>query len=264
MRKPFAIAVTVRFVGAAALCLLATAAVSQQASPGSQQPKVKSAQKIQVKADEHKLPAERGDIVDRIAATVNGELILQSDVEEEERFTRLYPHGDAEDTSLNERALTRLIDRTLVLQQSASFPQAPITDAEIAKEEADLRKDLPACAHADCATDAGWQKFLASDGFTQDELHDRLRQRIQVLRFIEQRFRSAVRISDKQISDFYNTTILPEYAKQNATAPPLDSVHDRVQEVLLQQQVSAMLDDWLKTLRDTGRVRILKQGEEAP
>ena len=85
-----------------------------------------------------------------------------------------------------------------------------------------------------------------------------------MLRFIEQRFRSAVRIDDKQISDFYTSTMLPEYAKQNAAAPPLDTVRDRVQEVLLQQQVSALLDDWLKALRDTGRVRVMKQGEEAP
>ena len=262
MRKPYSIPGFARLVPAA-LCLLAMCAAAQQAAPGSQ-PATKSPDQIQTKADEHKLPAERGEIVDRIAAIVNGELILQSDVDEEERFTRLYPYGDAQGKSPNEQALTRLIDRTLVLQQLGSFPQASVTDGEVAKEEADLRKDLPACAHTDCTSEQGWQKFLASDGFTEQELRDRLRQRAQVLHFIEQRFRSAVRISDKQISDFYTNTMLPEYARQHATAPPLDTVHDRVQEVLLQQQVSAMLDDWLKTLRDTGRVRIMKQGEEAP
>ena len=223
---------------AAVLCLLAMAATAQQA-PGPQIPG-KSSEKVKATADEHKLPAERGEVVDRIAATVNGELILESDLDEEERFTRLYPYGVAEDKSPREQALTRLIDRTLILQQLASFPQGQVTDAEIAKEETDLRKDLPACANTDCTTDKGWQKFLASDGFTEDELHDRLRQRAQVLRFIEQRFRSAVRINDKQISDFYSNTMLPEYAKQHAAAPPLDSVHDRVQEVLLEQQVSSL------------------------
>lgn len=262
MRKQFAIAGIARFVPAA-LCLLALAAAAQQAAPRTA-PAAKSPPKIQQKADEHKLPAERGDVVDGIAAIINGELILQSDVEEEERFTRLYPYGAAEGKSPHEQALTRLIDRTLMLQQLAGFPQVPVTEEEIAKEEGDLRKELPACAHADCASDAGWQKFLASDGFTRQELRDRLRQRVQVNRFIEQRFRSAVRIDDKQISDFYTNTMLPEYAKQNATPPPLEAVHDRVQEVLLQQQVSALLDDWLKTLRDTGRVRIMNRGEEAP
>ena len=255
MRKPFAIAVLAR-LAPAALCLLAITGVAQTAA--------KVSEKIQAKADEHKLPAERGEIVDRIAATVNGELILQSDVDEEVRFTRLSPYGDAEGKSPTAQALTRLIDRTLILQQLSSFPQTPVTDAEVAKEEADLRKDLPACANTDCASDKGWQNFMASDGFTEDELRDRLRQRAQVIHFIEQRFRSAAHITDKQISDYYTNTMLPEYAKQNAAAPPLDTVHDRVQEVLLQQQVSAMLDEWLKTLRDSGRVRVMKQGEEAP
>jgi peptidyl-prolyl cis-trans isomerase SurA len=257
MRKSFAIAVNASLV-AAALFLLATLAVAQGASQAN------APDNIQAKADEHKLPAERGEIVDRIAATVNGELVLESDVEEEERFTRLSPYGDAEGKSPNTEALNRLIDRTLILQQLASFPRTPVTDQEIAKQEADLRKDLPACANTDCATDKGWQNFITAQGFTEDELRDRLRQRIQVLRFIEQRFRSAVRITDKQISDFYTNTMLPQYAKQNAAAPPLDTVHDRVQEVLLQQQVSALLDEWLKTLRDSGRVRVMQHGEEAP
>lgn len=224
----------------------------------------KPATQEQAKADAHKLPAERGDIVDRIVATVNGDLVLESDVEQEERFTKLYPYGNDQGKPLREQAITRLIDRTLIEQQMAGYPQQPVTADQINKDETELRKDLPACAHADCMSDAGWKQFLTNAGFTEDELRSRIKQRIQVLHFIEQRFRSGVRISDKQIGDFYNSTMLPEYAKQHATAPPLDSVRDRISELLLQQQVSSLLDDWLKTLRDSGRVRILKQGEEAP
>ncbi|MGI4755546.1 MAG: hypothetical protein ACRYGF_01715 [Janthinobacterium lividum] len=224
----------------------------------------KPATREQAKADEHKLPAERGEVVDRIVATVNGDLVLESDVEEEERFTKLYPYGTGQGEPLRQQAIKRLIDRTLIQQQLAGFPQTPVTKEQVSQDEADLRKDLPACAHADCTTDAGWKKFLADAGFTEDELRDRIRLRSQVLHFIEQRFRSAVRITDKQIEEFYNKNMLPEYAKQNATAPPLDSVRDRVSELLLQQQVSALLDDWLKSLRESGRVRIMKSGEEAP
>lgn len=236
---------------------------AQTIAPKSQQ-EGKPATQEQAKADAHKLPAERGAIVDRIVATVNGDLVLESDVEQEERFTKLYPYGVGEGKPLREQAITRLIDRTLIEQQVAGYPQQPVTDEQVSKDETDLRKDLPACAHADCLSDAGWKNFLTKAGFTEEELRERIKQRIQVLHFIEQRFRSGVRITDKQIEDFYNTNMLPEYAKQHATAPPLDSVRDRVNELLLQQQVSSLLDDWLKTLRDSGRVRMLKQGEEAP
>jgi hypothetical protein len=58
--------------------------------------------------------------------------------------------------------------------------------------------------------------------------------------------------------------MLPEYAKQNVTPPPLETIKQRVEEVLLQQQVSALLVDWLKSLRAQGSVRILTPGEVAP
>ena len=218
----------------------------------------------QVQADANKRPAERGDVVDRIVATVNGDLVLASDVEEEERFTRLYPYGNTDGKSLREQAMTRVINRTLIQQQMAGFPQASVTEAQVTQEESDLRKDLPECAKANCASAAGWTAFLEANGLTEDEFRDHLKQRAEVLRFIEQRFRSAVRISDKQISDYYTTTMLPEYARQHATPPALDTLHDRIQELLLQQQVSTMLDDWLKSLRESGRVRILQQGQEVP
>ncbi|MEZ2346776.1 peptidylprolyl isomerase [Terriglobus sp. RCC_193] len=253
-----------------ATCLLAVGIASSSALLTAQKPAPKSVEegkpqtKEQARADEHKLPAERGNVIDRIVAIVNGDLVLESDVEEEERFSKLYPYEEDETKPAREQAITRLIDRTLVLQQLGGFPPVAISDDEVDKEEADLRKDLPACAHADCTSDAGWKKFLEKSGFTEEELHDRLKLRAQVVHFIEQRFRSGIRIGDQQIEDYYNNTLLPQYAKQKATAPPLDSIRDRIKEILLQEQVSALLDAWLKTLRDSGHVRMMQPNEEAP
>ncbi len=216
----------------------------------------------QSKADAHKLPAERGDVVDRLVAIVNGEIVLESDVEEEQRFSALYPYRTPGGTTPREQALTRLIDRALILQQVRG-PQQEISTAVIDKDEADLRNDLPSCVAAHCKTDAGWKQFLTASGFTEDELRDRLRLREQVLRFIEQRFRSGIRISDKQVEDYYTNTMLPQYRKEHAQAPPLSVLSSRIEEVLLQQQVSELLDQWLKSLRDSGSVRILKPGEDA-
>ncbi len=254
------------------VCSLATAAAQQAPPPAVAPPGVapksqaqgKPATQEQAKADAHKLPTERGDVVDRIAAIVNGDIVLESDIEEEERFTRLYPYGDGEGKPLREQSLTRIIDRQLILQQEKGFPQTPVTDDEVAKEENDLRNDLPACGNAKCKTDAAWKSFLETYGFTEDELRARLRLRVQVLRFIETRFRSGIRISDRQVSDYYNNTMLPEYAKAGKTPPPLDTVDDRIEQLLLEKQVSVLLDQWLKTLRDSGNVRVLDPGTEAP
>lgn len=232
-------------------------------TPATPQGTGKTTPQVQASADAHKLPAERGEVVDKLVAIVNGDIVLQSDIEEEERFSRLYPYRITSGETEREQAITRLIDRDLILQQiRGTPPEIPV--AEIDKDESDLRKDLPACAAADCTSSAGWQKFLTDSGFTEEELRARIRLRAEVLRFIEQRFRSGIRITDNQVADFYTQTMLPQYAKEHAVPPPLAVLTPRIEEVLLEQQVSALLDQWLKTLREGGSVRILKDGEVAP
>lgn len=115
----------------------------------------------------------RGESIDRIVAIVNGELILESDIEEEMRFAKLQPYRIASGNGPREQALSRLIDRSLILQQQKGFSTTPVTDAEVDKAIADLRRDLPACAHYACTTDTGWTKFLSEIGFTPQELRER-------------------------------------------------------------------------------------------
>ena len=207
-------------------------------------------------------PAGRVSL-DRVVAVVNGDLILESDVEEERRFAVFQPFSEPENLP-EDGLIDRLIDRELIVQQMALQPEAAITDDQVKAQLATLRKDLPACAAYHCETDAGWQKFVAAQGYTMDELTERWRLRMEVLRFIEERFRMGIRIEQDKIDAYYKTTLVPAYQKQNAKAPAEASISDRIQEILLQQQVTALLDDWLKTLRAQGSVRIVKEGEAMP
>jgi hypothetical protein len=201
--------------------------------------------------------------LDRVVAIVNGDLILQSDVEAEQRFAAFVPFSEAKPAT-PEDLLERLIDRQLILQQMKLQPEPPISDAEVDAQLATLRKAIPKCAIYHCETDAGWEKFCADQSFTTAEVRDRWRQRMEVLRFVEQRFRMGIRIEQAEIDDYYRTTMLPVYEKENVTPPAEATLADRIQEILLQQQVNKLLDDWLTALRAQGGVRILKPGEEAP
>ena len=68
------------------------------------------------------------------------------------------------------------------------------------------------------------------------------------------RFRSGIKITNAEIKEFYETKMLPEYAERNVTPPKLDTISKRIEEVLLQQEVGALLVDWLKSLRAQGSV----------
>jgi len=203
-------------------------------------------------------------VLDRIVAIVNDEVILESDVDEERRFESIQPYRGSTTEFSRERAVQRLIDRTLILQQAALEPEGLIPDQDLDVQLTKLRQDIPLCAQDHCETDAGWQKFLADRGFTVEAFRERWRKRMELLRFIEVRFRNGIHISDDEIKDYYEKTMLPEYAKQKAAPPKLETLSKRIEEVLLQQRVSSLLRDWLKSLRAQGSVRIMSANEVAP
>jgi len=203
---------------------------------------------------------EPGVVLDRLVAVVNGDVILESDVDEERRFEEVQPYRSGP-TFTRDRIIERLIDRTLILQQSALEPEEAVPDKDLDVQLATLRKDIPACKQYHCETDAGWKKYLGDHGFTEQEFRQRWRLRMQLLKFIEVRFRNGITISDSEIKAYYDKTMLPEYAKRNVTPPQLDTVQKRIEEVLLQQEVGALLLDWLKSLRAQGSVQIITPGE---
>ena len=204
-----------------------------------------------------------GTVLDRIVAVVNGDLVLESDVDEEQRFGAFQSWSDPNGKFTRPQAVERLINRDLILQQLKVQPQAPVTDKQVDDQLLQLRKELPACKVEHCETDAGWQRFVAEHGFTVDEVRERWRQRMEVLRFIEQRFRTGIRISPEEIRSYYEKTMLPQYAERHVAPPKLETISDRIQEVLLQQQVGNLLGDWLKSLRAQGTVRLVGQDEAA-
>src|SRR6202789_644976 len=66
--------------------------------------------------------------LDRVVAVVNGDLILESDVEAEQRFAAFQPFS--EPGTSRDKLIERLIDRDLILQQLKLQPEPPITDAQ--------------------------------------------------------------------------------------------------------------------------------------
>lgn len=207
--------------------------------------------------------AATGVLLDRVVAVVNGDVILESDVDEERRFAEIQPYRETTVVS-RDSVIQRLVDRDLILQQAELQPEDKVTDEALSGQLATLRTDIPACKQYNCETDDGWKKYLGVHGFTVEEFQEQWRKRMELLKFIEVRFRNGVTISDDQIKAYYEKAMLPEYAKRNVTPPPIETVSNRIEEVLLQQQVGSLLQDWLKSLRAQGSVRMMTPGEVAP
>jgi peptidyl-prolyl cis-trans isomerase SurA len=197
-------------------------------------------------------------ILDRVVAVVNNHAILASDVDEEIRLAVIDPGQAGLGVLTPKRALEQLIGRALIQQQirQEDAQAAAPPQAEVEARIAEIRRELPACVHENCASDSGWKAFLAEHGLAPERVESYLRYRVQILRFIELRFRQGIRIPQQDIQAYYNQMLLPEYTP-GESIPSLDTVAPRIEEILLQRQVNALFDDWLTDLRKQGDIEVI-------
>jgi len=227
------------------LALLVAAAASATAQRPVQPPM----------ADTHSVGAV---VLDRVVAVVNNQAILASDVDEEMRLTVLDPGRGGLAVLTPKLALEQLISRALIQQQirQEDAEAAEPSQAEVDARLTEIRKEVPACVRFNCASDEGWKAFLAAHELTQERVETYLRYRLEILRFIEQRFRQGIRIAPEEVKAYYRETLVPQYPAGEAI-PPLDKVAPRIEEILLERQVNVLFDDWLNSLRKQGDVEVL-------
>jgi peptidyl-prolyl cis-trans isomerase SurA len=201
---------------------------------------------------------EKPVLLDRAVAVINGAVILASDVREQQRFAVFEPLSVPGGEFTPMEAMRQIVNRTLLLDQMEEQQLVPPpTDSAVDEQIAYLRKHLPACAGQGCETEAGWQRFLAARGFTEEDLHARWKERMQILDFVGVRFRTGIHITEPEIETYYKEKLVPQFQGRNLAPPPLAQVSDRIDEVLLEQHVNVLLNDYLRSLKDAGTVQIL-------
>ena len=195
------------------------------------------------------------EVLDRVVAVVNYRAILWSDIINEIRFAVLDPK-EVNGTLTPKEALQKLISRALIQQQMGQEDAAQPPAEDVQARVNELRKELPACVRMNCASDAGWEKFLSQNGLTAAQVEGYLRMRLEILRFIEIRFRQGIRISPEATEAYYRDKLLPQYP-QGSKPPPLSAVAPRIEDILLEEQVNVLFGAWLDNLRKQGDVEVL-------
>ncbi|MGA9040892.1 MAG: SurA N-terminal domain-containing protein [Terriglobales bacterium] len=198
------------------------------------------------------LPLLAGDILDRIVATVNGHIILQSDWDDAVRCEAFTSNRDLDQLTFNDRkaALDRLIDQELLREQMRSADFQHATEQEINQRIADIRK-----AYAGAENDPGWHAALARYNLTENELRERISSEFDVLRLVDARLRPSVNIDSKSIESYYNQELLPQLRQSGEKDVPLADVTPKIKELLTQQKMNELLLTWLQTLRAGSNIR---------
>ncbi|HEY6368936.1 MAG TPA: hypothetical protein VIX37_00020 [Candidatus Sulfotelmatobacter sp.] len=197
--------------------------------------------------------AHAGQVIDRIVATVNGHIILQSDWDEALCYEGLLNGRTiSQFTDEDRRAvLDRLIDQELLGEQmkSAYFQHASEDEARARVTEA--RKAYP-----EAATDEGWQSVLARFGLPEKDLIAHVQQQIDLMRLVDARLRPAVQIDSKSIEAYYREKFVPQLKQPGAGDVPPADVAAKIRELLTEEKVSQLMVSWLQSLRSESKVSV--------
>jgi hypothetical protein len=193
------------------------------------------------------------EVVDRIVATVNGHIILQSEWDEGLSYEALLTHRTPVEFTDDERraVLDRLIDQELVREQMKSADFAHATDEEAAARIAEARKLYP-----EAGTPEQWQGILSQYHLTEKDLLDHVLQQVDLMRLVDARLRPTVQIDSKSIEAYYRDQFVPQLKQSGSTEVPLSEVSAKIRELLTEEKVSELLVSWLQTLRSEGQVHI--------
>jgi peptidyl-prolyl cis-trans isomerase SurA len=192
------------------------------------------------------------DVVDRIVATVNGHIILQSDWEDAVRYEALVDGRPLDQISPEERkaALDHLIDQELLREQmqNSNFPHA--TDQEVQTRVQEIRRQNPGTED-----ERVWSDVLQQYGLTEEELKQRVSLQFDLMRLVDVRLRPNVNVDAQSIERYYNQELLPQIRQSGEKEVPLKDVTPRIRELLTQQKVNELLVAWLQNLRSGSEIR---------
>jgi len=200
------------------------------------------------------------DVIDRIVATVNGHVILQSDWDDAVRFEAFVEGRPLDQLSVQDRsrALDRLIDQELLREQAqgAESPQPPADEVKKRIQEIQAQQAV--------TSPSAWQTALARYGFDEKQFEARVAHDLAVLRQVDARLRPSVQIDTQSIESYYHDKFLPKLHQVGSQDVPLAEVSARIREILTQEKVNQLFSSWLQSLRAESKIHTAVAGSSPP
>jgi hypothetical protein len=193
-----------------------------------------------------RLPAQAADVLDRIVATVNSHIILQSDWEDEINYEAFVNGRVLSSLTRADRkaSLDRLIDQELLREQIRSANLQHASPEEVKKRVAEIQKQYP-----DSYTEGTWQTLLNRYGLTETALENRIQTELDLTRLVDTRLRPTVSVDAKSIEGYYNQELLPQLRQSGSQDISLIEVTPKIKELLTQLKMNQLLAQWLQSLR---------------
>ncbi len=178
-------------------------------------------------------------VLDRIAIIVGKRVVKTSDIERDLRASQ-FLNGEPVNvsTEAKRKVADRLIVQELVRQEimNGGYRQPNESDVDALLQQ----KQRDAAA-------------LARYGLTADQLRRYLHWQLTVLRFIDERFRPSVLVTDEDVRDYYEkhrAELQKAYPKSNT----MEALTPKIQEIISGELVNQRFEEWIEETKRRTRI----------
>ena len=195
-------------------------------------------------------------IIDRMAVIVGNHVVKASDIDRDLRVTE-FLNRQALDlgAEAKRKSAERLIDQEIIRQEvvTGGYRRPPESEAEA------FEKQLINDRYHGSATQV--RDALTKYGLTEHQLRDQLLWQLTVLRFIDQRFRVGVVVTDEEVKTYYDQH-LAELRRENSRATTLEALQEKIRSTIEGDRINQNFTEWLEQARKLYRIEYRQEALE--
>jgi hypothetical protein len=189
-------------------------------------------------------PDTHSQVVDRIVAHVDDDIVALSEVRELAAYQKLVD-GKSEPAS---QLVEELIEQWTINNEARA---AQFSEPSAADVDAELRN-----IQSRFSSPEEFGQRLAALGLTADALRRIVTRELYLTRYLDYRFRPAVQVDDAAIAKYYQEKLVPALKGKNETVPPLSAVTEKIRELLTVQTINDRAADWLNETKSRMKISL--------
>ena len=199
-------------------------------------------------------PAPPGILLDRIAAVVGDEILLDSDVRRLVAIRYRRPLPGETDAAYRDRVLDELVTDAL---RERELRKTGGLDPDPAQVD---RRMKALVERVEKERQAPFDDLLKSAGISRGEVTSYVRRGLMLETFTRERLAPTVRVTDEEIRAFYEGPFRDEAREKGIESlPPLAEVSDEVRELVRERKLNEAIARWTEELRASTRILIYRR-----
>jgi hypothetical protein len=190
------------------------------------------------------LAAARGEIIDRIAASVGNRVITASDLDRQIRVAAFQDGVKPDFSAARKKATADAMIEQKLIESELANSRYPLPDA------AELAPAIEQFKKEHFKDDGEYRAALANYGIREDDFKELLLWQRTLLLFIQVRFETGVQLAAGEVEDFFAKTVKPAAEAAHPGQPvTLEDFRGQIERKLTGQKADQEMDVWLRDVR---------------